>query len=185
MKKTIVLLIIIVSLIILSGIFYWIFRIDIQDYLVSKDAIYWSENVEITINDYEDEITPNSEFNINHYHTFYLKAESLDKAYVRSYFDKSKSWIKDTSNFDYSKQKEIQKIRFDLYEVYARKFNNRIDEIKLKKSTQFKDLTQIGDSLFDAINISLYEIDNPNIELDKIINKWKPIVSEMLKESQK
>jgi hypothetical protein len=185
MKKTKVILLTLTSLLILSGIFYWIFRIDIEDYLISQDAIYWSEDVKISFSDYEDEITPNSDLNVNHYHAFYLKATTIEKAYVRSYFDKSKSWAKDTTNYDFLIQNEIQKIRFDLYEVYARKFNDKINKIKFDKSTRYDDLTKIGDSLFDEINISLDEIDNPDIEPEKIVQKWKPIIKSMLNENAK
>ncbi|MEX2349715.1 MAG: hypothetical protein WD554_02450 [Flavobacteriaceae bacterium] len=185
MKKTKVILLIIIALIIFGGIFYWIFRIDIEDYFISQDAIYWSEDVAISLADYEDEITPNSDLDVNFYHAFYLKANSIEKAYVRSYFDKSKSWAKDTTKYDFSKQNEIQKIRFDLYEVYARKFNEKINEIKYEKSTRYEDLTKIGDSLFNEINISLDEIDNPNVEPEKIVQKWKPIVDKMLNNNEK
>lgn len=137
------------------------------------------------LSDYKDEITPNSELNINHYHAFYLKAKNVEQAYVRSMFVKSKSWTKDTSKFNYAQEKLIQKIRFDLYEVYARKFNKRIDQLRYNKSTTYEDLTKIGDSLFKEINIILYEIDDPETDKNEIIKKWRPIVDKMLRENKK
>ena len=173
-------ILLITFLLIFGGIFYCFSRIETKDFHIQENVIYWSEDVEIKFSDYEDIVTPNSELNISHYHAFSLNSNRVEDAFARSYFDKSKSWAKDTMGYDYSKESKIQKIRFDLYEVYARKFNKLIKELRKKKSTTFNDLTRIGDSLFKEINIPLYDIDDPELDRDVIIKKWRPIVDEML-----
>lgn len=115
MKKK--LLIIITTLIALI-VLYWNFRFDIEEYFFSKHVIYWSPDVELKYSDFKEKSNENSESNVHYYYGLYLKANSIDKAFVRSYFDKNQSGIKDTLDSGIDTEMKIQKLIFDLNEVY-------------------------------------------------------------------
>ncbi|WP_034062172.1 hypothetical protein [Lacinutrix jangbogonensis] len=177
MKKR--LSIIFISLIIIF-IIYWNFRIDIKDYFISKDAIYWSEDVELKYSDFQADINLKSKSNIYYYYGFNLKANSIEKAYVRSYFDKDKSWIKDTLAPGMKLEMKIQKLIFDLNEVYVRKFNAEIDKIKFDKKTKFRDLENVGDRIYSELeDVEDYMFQSTNTD-SEVLLIWRPRVDSLL-----
>lgn len=182
-KKRIIIFMIIFS-IILGGILYWLFRIDIKEYLLSQDVIYWDENVEIALNDYQAKPNESSNDNIYYYHGLALVVKDKAKnAYSRSFFDKSQSWIKDTVNFNFELENRLQRIRFDIYEVYSRKYNKRIKELQYQEGVEFEDFTTIGDSLYVEINKKLDEVFESDLTIEEKLKFWRPRIDKMIDEN--
>jgi hypothetical protein len=172
-------LLIIISSVILIGILYWNFNVQIRGYLLSKHAIFWKNNVELKLADFQAEIDQDSKSEISVYLGLYLKSTNLKDAEVKAYFDKNKSWIKDTLNF---KEKiEFQKLRFDLYENYARKFNKEIDKIKFDDDKYFSDLEKIGDEIYSELNIMEDSLYNTYLGKNELIKFWRLKIDKMLK----
>ena len=121
----------IISLIAIVGIVYWNSQADIKQYLFSKHVIFWEKNITLKPSDFQGDSNKNSKSKIWWHHALYLKSKNLKDAEVKAVFDKDKSWIKDASNF--KANMELQKLSFDMYEAYARKFNKEIDKIKKVK----------------------------------------------------
>ncbi|MEL6812008.1 MAG: hypothetical protein AAFP76_11785 [Bacteroidota bacterium] len=164
---------------------YWLFRIEIKDYFISKHVIYWTNDVKINYADFNDEIDQNSDSNIWYYHGLYLKSTNIEDAFVRAIFDKNKSWVKDTTQFNYQKAMKLQKIRFDLYEVFARKFNKEIDKIRYKSGKKFSDLEKIGDSIYAELYKLDDEIYESDLTISETIDLWRPKIDFMLSETKK
>jgi len=137
-KKIIILSISVISIFIL----YRVFRYDIREYLKSRHIIRWSKNVKIYFKDYEGKANPKDDYNIHHYHGIYLKANNIKDAHAVAFFNKEKSWIIDSTNVP-NEEREIQLMRFNLHEYYARKINEEIDKIRNDNSTEFKVLEDI------------------------------------------
>lgn len=175
--KKVKLLVIILSFLII-GIIYWNFRIEIKHYFFSKHVIFWKENVELKPADFQAEIDNNSESKIWWFHGLYLKSTNLKDAEVKAIFDKNKSWIKDTLNF--RENMKLQKLRFDLYEVYARKFNDEIDKIKQDNDKSFSDLEKIGDKIYTELRIMEDSIYNTDLDKPELIKFWRPKINKML-----
>jgi len=178
MKKTRKLLIII-SLILIIGIIYWNLRVQIHHYFFAKHAIFWKENVELKPTDFQAEINNNSESKILWFHGLYLKSTNLKDAEVKAVFDKNKSWIKDTLNF--KENMKLQKLRFDLYESYARKFNREINKIKYDDEKSFSDLKKIGDKIYSELQRMEDSIYNTDLEKPELIEFWRPKIDKLLK----
>lgn len=160
------------------------YKYDLKEFWVTRNYIFWSENVEIELSDFENDISHNSNSNIVYYNGFYIKSNDREDVYVKSFFDKSKSCAKDTSKYYFDKSIKLQKIRFNLFEVYARKFNKEIDKLKLDKSKTFNDLENVGESLYKELGVLLNEIDNNQINIYTKIKKWRPKVNEMLNKNE-
>ena len=169
----------IISLIAIVGIVYWNSQADIKQYLFSKHVIFWEKNITLKPSDFQGDSNKNSKSKIWWHHALYLKSKNLKDAEVKAVFDKDKSWIKDASNF--KANMELQKLSFDMYEAYARKFNKEIDKIKYDDESSFSDLEKIGNS----INIELRRMQNALYNTDlapqKLVEFWKPKIDKLLK----
>tara|TARA_B100000787_G_scaffold169889_1_gene162742 strand:+ start:3773 stop:4318 length:546 start_codon:yes stop_codon:yes gene_type:complete len=172
-------LLIVISSVILIGILYWNFNVQIRGYLLSKHAIFWKKDVELKPSDFKAQIAQNSKSEIWVYFGLYLKSTNLKDAEVKAYFDKNKSWVKDTLNF--KDEIEFQKLRFDLYENYARKFNKEIDKIKFDEDKYFSDLEKIGDKIYSELNIMEDSLYNTDLEKNELIKFWRLKIDKMLK----
>lgn len=171
-------LLIIVSSILIIGIIYWNFRVEIKHHLFAKHAVFWTENSELKPSDFQAEVNNNSESKIWWFHGLYLKSTNLKDAKVKAIFDKNKSWIKDTLNF--KENMKLQKLHFDVYEIYARKFNKEINKIKFDKNSSFSDLEKIGDKIYEELRVmenSLYKTDLTKPSLLKV---WRPKIDRLL-----
>ena len=175
MKKKIILILIPV---ITLGIIYWYYRVEIQDHFIKDHVIFWSENVELKPSDFQAEIDWGSEINEWWYHSLYLKSTNFKDAEVKAIFDQSKSWIKDTTNF--KELMKTQKLRFDLFESYARKFNYEIDKIKHKDNGSFKDLEKIGDKIYADLLKVEDSIMNTDLTQEELIKFWQPKINKRL-----
>ena len=162
------------------GIIYWFFRTEIRDYFYSKHVVYWNENVRIKYSDFKDDIDYNSEHKMWYFHGMYLKTTDIKDAKVYTIFDQNKSWVKDTTTFDYKSELELQQVRFDLYEVYTRKFNKEIDKIKNLSGTYLSDLENIGDKIYFDLNRAEDKIFENNLTIKEKVEKWRPKVDSML-----
>jgi hypothetical protein len=179
MKKS-TLILLLIGILASIGLFYWFFRTEIRDHFYSKHVVYWNENVVIKYSDFKDDIDYNSDYNLWYFHGMYLKTTNIKDAKVYAIFDQNKSWIKDTSTFDYKNEMELQRLRFDLYEVYARKFNKEIDKIKNRQGVYLSDLENIGDKLYIDLNRAEDKIFDYNLTNREKIQKWRPKVDSML-----
>ncbi len=171
-------LLIIISSILIIGIIYWNYRIEIKHYFFAKHAIFWKENVELKPTDFQAEINNNSESKIWWFHGLYLKSTNLKDAEVKAMFDKNKSWIKDTLNF--KENMKLQKLRFDLYESYARKFNKEINKIKYDNDKSFSDLVKIGDKIYAELRIMEDSLYNTDLDKPELIEFWRPKIDKLL-----
>ena len=181
MTKTRKIIIILVSVIII-GIIYWNTRIQIEYYFLKKHVVFWSENVEIKPSDFKAKPDMNSDSNESWFHGFYLKSTNLKDAEVRALFDQNKSWIKDTT--DFKELMKMQKLRFDLYESYARKFNREINKVKYREDKSYSDLEKIGDKIYAEllkVEDSIYDMDLPRQEK---IDYWRPRINRMLEKNK-
>lgn len=184
-KRTKILATTILSLTIV-GVVYWEYRVEIADYFLLKHSIVWSKNVKIKYEDFQKAPDSDSEFDIHYYHGFFLYSSPIEKAYVKAFFDKNKSWVKDTTKFNFQELLVMEKIEFDLAECYARKFNREIDKIKGNENVSFNDLEKIGDKIYleyDAARNQFYNDKERNVT--QLIEFWKPKIDKLLKESEK
>jgi hypothetical protein len=169
----------IISLIAIVGFIYWNSQANIEQYLFSKHVIFWEKNRTLKPSDFQGDSNNNSKSKIWWHHALYLKSASLKDAEVKAVFDKDKSWIKDTLNF--KANMKLQKLSFDMYEAYARKFNKEINKIKEDDESTFSDLEKIGDN----INIELRSMQNALYNTDlappKLVEFWRPKIDELLK----
>jgi hypothetical protein len=169
----------IISLIAIVGFIYWNSQANIEQYLFSKHVIFWEKNRTLKPSDFQGDSNNNSKSKIWWHHALYLKSASLKDAEVKAVFDKDKSWIKDTLNF--KANMKLQKLSFDMYEAYARKFNKEINKIKEDDESTFSDLEKIGDN----INIELRRMQNALYNTDlappKLVEFWRPKIDELLK----
>ena len=164
--------------VIIIGLTYWNTRIQIQYYFLKKHVVFWSENVEIKPSDFKAKAHLNSESNESWFHGFYLKTKNLKDAEVKALFDQNKSWIKDTT--DFKDLLKMQKLRFDLYESFARKFNREINKIKYRDDKSYADLEKIGDKIYAEllkVEDSIYNMDLPR---KGKIKYWRPKINSML-----
>lgn len=121
----------------------------------------------------------NSKINLNFWHGIRLKS-GFGKPHAIAIFDKSKSWIKDTTLFNYKKELELQRLSFDLAEVYCRRMNQKIktleygeltfDEIKNQCSKIYKE--------YEQLNYQILSDDRKSVS--EKIQYWRPIVDKML-----
>lgn len=66
-------------------------------------------------------------------------------------FEKNKSWIRDSNHL--KEKMKFQKLMFDLYECFARKFNNEINKIKNDKDKSHSDIVKIEDKIYKELQI--------------------------------
>ena len=179
MKRT-NLLYFVLGLIILLVPIWYIYGNDVKEYFQTKDYVYWSNDVSITSADYEASIDRNSKFKIYWWHGLVLQAKDRKVINARAYavFDKSKSWIKDTSGFELSNR--IQTLKFDFYQIYAQKFNQEIDKARLNQNTKYEDLESIGDKIYSDLKIQEKVIFDSYTDHEERFQKWRPIIDSLL-----
>ena|SRR5690554_4966560 len=148
-----------------------------------NDLIFWSKNVKIKRSDFQSAINKNSDANMYYYHGFKLYDENSENPYVKSFFDRRKSWIKSkTTDENFEEEMKLQKIRFDLIESFARKFNQEIKKLKQQNNYSKKNITNIGDSIYNEyrkIERGIYNDYSKNRK--ELIEYWRPKVDSMLK----
>ena len=182
MNKKVIL--IISALTVLTFIIYN-YRLDIIEYFHSRHVIYWSKNVKIDIEDYKSEPDKKSELNISSYHGFYYKAYDVETAYVKSFFDKNKSWIKDSNDIYLQEDLKMEILVFDLYECYARRFNHEIDLIRNDNSKSITDVENIGEDLYFELEKITKKIFNNDLTYSEQHELWRPIIDKMLLDTEK
>ena len=179
MNKTRILYIVIPTAV--AAITTWfLFGAEIKEYYSTKGYIEWEKNVSIDVTDYAASIDKNSNFKIYWWHGIVLKAKDRKVANAKVYavFDRDQSWVKDTA--DFASSNRIQKMRFDLFEVYARKFNDEIDQVRYDKNTTYEDLELIGDRIYSELEIFDDEIFDSYTDHNERYEKWRPVIDSLL-----
>ena len=167
---------IISSLTLITIILYFNFKYDIKAYLFSKDFIFWNENIELTILDFQGKTDPNSEQGIHWFHGLYLYSKDLENTEMTAVFDKNKSWIKDTTDFREIMKK--QKLQFDLCELYARKFNQIIKKSPPESAFEVEEIRRLIYNEYTNLHDSM---DKPDMEISEYIKIWQPKIDQMFK----
>ncbi len=90
----------------------------------------------------------------------------------------------DKRHFKFSEKMKFQQLNFDLYEVYARKFNNEINKIRYDNNKSFYDLKKIGDKIYLELEIMQDSIYNTNLDTPEVVKFWRPKIDNMLKQNQ-
>ena len=117
-----------------------------------------------------------------------MHSNAFGEAEAIAVFDKSKSWTKDTTKFDYKTELKLQKLMFNLTELYARKINNKIKALKYANNDNgldFKILEKEYLNRIDDYNNRCKEIREEKGKTKiEIINYWTPIINELLKKEE-
>lgn len=156
----------------------WYYYVDIHYYFYKRNVVFWNEKANIQPDDFHAISNLNSDSNVYFYHEIYLKARDINNIKAYAVFKKNKSWIKDTSNFNY--KIKSQKLIFDLYESFARKFNKKIENVKGQKNLSFKYLKRCGDENYKELNEYLDSIYNSDLTRDEILEIWRPKIDSLL-----
>ncbi len=102
-------------------------------------------------------------------------------------FDKSKSWTKDTIQFNYKEILEVQKLSFDLAELYARKMNIEIRKVRdneVNDSLELEDLDKRCRMIFKNYENASAEMLFNGASASEIISYWRPKIDQALSESK-
>uniref|UniRef100_UPI00058EB728 hypothetical protein n=1 Tax=Psychroserpens damuponensis TaxID=943936 RepID=UPI00058EB728 len=164
------------------GIIYSFNKIQIEYYFKKKNSIFWSENAEITVEDFQGDIDRNSKSTEWWYHELYLRSTNLKDAEVIALFNKEKSWIKDTA--DFKEVMRVQKLKFDLYESYARKSNSEMNKIKYRDDKFYSDLEKILQKNFKELLITEDSIHNSGLSRDETIKYWNEKIQKRLNKNK-
>lgn len=141
-------------------------------FYTEQNVVFWRKGIEIGIDQYKGDADHNSTDDYHCYHAIMFQGESVQDAYARSFFDPYKSWITDT-NYFYDCNL-LQSYRFDLYEVYSRYYNKKINDLRNKKGMTLEELQKIGAPLHEKLLKhwnELYYMDLPRQEKIKYIRK--------------
>jgi|TARA_R110000751_G_scaffold99664_11_gene193224 hypothetical protein len=173
-----------ISLLILAivGITYSFNKIQIEYYFKKKSSIFWSVNAEINIEDFKGDIDWNSKSTEWWYHELYLRSTNLKDAEVIALFNKKQSWIKDTT--DFKEVMRVQKLKFNLYESYARKCNREMNKIKHRDDKFYSDLEKILQKNFKELLITEDSIHNSGLSRDETIKYWDEKIQKRLNKNK-
>ena len=175
----------IILITIVSVTFLYLIHFDIARIISLKNCIIWDENGKTSFNDFQAQPDNTSEMNLVFYHGFYLYSTPFNKPKVIAFFDRDESWVKDTTKFNYRDLLKLQKMAFNLTEVYARKCNAEIKKKGYDKNGNQKSFDYIK-RIKDSVTAEYYSVKNKMLNendknADELINYWKPKVDEMLK----
>ena len=180
MKKIYILTILLIPL----CIYIYLIRYDIYSIYKLHNCIVWNDNTEVVINDFEMQPDLKSSINLNFWHGISLTPSGFGDANAVAFFDKSKSWTKDTTKYDYKMEMKLQKLSFDLNEVYARKINNKIKAVKYANygnEVPYEKLEKECFIIYKKYEKENYEMLNEKEKsIHEIITYWRPIVDNML-----
>lgn len=181
MKRNLIILL--SSLIFISalGYVYLKYNNDIELYFLEKRIIYWSTDNQIRISDFQGKPIKDSDLNIDWDHGFYINFPPIKEAKAYAFFNKSKSWVKDTLEYGLSSELKMQKLHFDIHELYTRKLNHQIRQIRNNEQTKYEDITFLGSKIEKEISSaidSLYV--DKNLSDSEIIEIWSPLINELL-----
>ncbi len=170
----------IIGLVILALGIWLFYGKNIKEYYQTKDLIYWSNSDSINSNDFEGAVNRNSKLKIYWWHGLILKSDNRNVRTAKAYaiFDRSKSWIEDKSDYEFSNR--MRKLNFDLYEAYARVFNDSIDSVRFNENIKYEDLELIGDKLYAELKSHQEIIYDSYTDNQERHEKWRPIIDSLL-----
>ena len=152
-----------------------------------KNCIIWRENVNITIKDFEMRPDYNSKQNMFFWNGITMKNNNYGDFEAIAVFDKSKSWTKDTIQFNYKEILEVQKLSFDLAELYARKMNIEIKKVRdneVNDALELEDLDKRCRMIFKNYENASAEMLFNGASASEIISYWRPKIDQALSESK-
>lgn len=161
----------------------YMFRYDFYAWYRLRNCIVWSPDVEIHARDFEAQPDYNSPKGMSFYTGISLTSNGFRQAHAVAVFDKSKSWTKDTTQFDYQLYLALGKLSFDLTEVYTRRVNRMIDESEYgrRNGLHWNDLEDkasvIGNEYLSQKDKMLYDDSRTK---EEILAYWRPKVDSML-----
>lgn len=175
--------VLVVLLSILSVFLVWKNRWNIEEFILSRNAVFWSKRSSINYNTFKENTS--SQSNLSYEHFIYLKSNNYEDAIAKAGFKLNKAERKDTTNFNFQNALKYQQLNFDVYEAYARKTNKEIDRIRFDKSKKFKDLENIQKANFDIILKITDSIEKTlkqlNYNVSLTVAQWQPKVNTLLK----
>lgn len=188
MKRKIIIAIIIISAIIVFLFFYRfsgsIISIIVEEYQ-KKDLIYWYDTNTIKYSDFKDSPKYNYDADIGYFHGFVIEGNNIETTAIFAIFDKSRSWVKDTTKYNFQLELKKQKLLFDLTEVYSRKFNLRINRLRNGNSRldtiEYSDILEVRDKILKEHRETVDEIYYFSDSIPKILAVWRPKIDQKLK----
>ena len=178
MKKKLIIL----TLFLIFFLAYWL-RFDIQFLFHSRNLIFWDKEATIEIQDYKMDPDPKSQHFISFWNGIALySGVTGSKAFA--IFDKSQSWTKDTLLYDYKEELKLQRLSFDLAEVYARKMNKKIQSLEyanFESRLPYKELAKHCYPIYKEFEKRNDEMLNyENKSLSEVLTHWRPKIDSML-----
>ncbi|MGB3590099.1 MAG: hypothetical protein WBA16_00300 [Nonlabens sp.] len=134
--------------ILLGSFFIWFFQYDLSYTYKTNDHIIWSRDVQIEPGDYIGSPPQGSTARSSAFIGMTLISGKLNKLRAEAYFDRSQSWIKDTTHFDFKTDLAIDKLVFDIFQLHAAEFNKYIDSTSNFREISFKERVLVGDSIY-------------------------------------
>lgn len=129
--------------------------------LIAQDTINWKKNIKLKCEDFASTPDSNSSFSAIsditiEYTIRKLSNKSNDYDFqVYCYFTRSKSWIKNCDSVLLSHEQT----HFDIVEIFAKKFKNKVNLIIKSKDFDIKEARRIYDKIFDELNQFTLEYD--------------------------
>ncbi|MCG1037740.1 hypothetical protein [Polaribacter sargassicola] len=152
--------------------------------------IRWSANEKLTIDDFKIKINNDNNTVISSQFLISYSAQGFDfikrnlNQRVENLFIGKASWINTSKIKELDKQVDFQQVQFDLAEIQARKFRQRLFLDKWNITKGFSVLDKISNEImaeFSEIRLKLIE-DTQNGTNEKEVLKWKEKITTQLKE---
>lgn len=162
------------------------FRTEIKVHFTMKDDIVWSPDVKVWFKDYEGKPNDSSESQIYGWHGYYLSYEGCWRGSyeyeIVTFFDKKKSWVKDSTTQAAQQQIQLHRLRFDLYEVFAQKFRNELESLEDPCGYGQARIDSIGDRYFVvAEKVWDQVLDSEYPTFEEKMETWKEVVDQMMR----
>ena len=85
------------------------------------------------------------------------------------------------STTEFKEMMKLQKLRFNLYESFARKFNKKINKIKFRNDKSYSDLEKIGYEIYEELLKTEDSIIYCDLPREEAIKYWNKKINNRLK----
>lgn len=153
-------------------------------YIQNDEKIYWNIKRKLTWNDFkgspnytaEDKAITNCSFQSS----FLIKNDSV-KIIIKSYMNTTKSWVKNGYKIDYLLNHE--QLHFDIAEIYARKFRQKVSTEELNKSILNAHLNKISSEYLRQLKEyqNLYDNETNHSTNNEKQAEWSVLIENQLK----